>query len=245
MDEIAPRVVREMLSGILLQQIAQHLGHFRRQRTLRTYRTRPALRARRFNTCRIDDIARRIECEPLLARRTDRFEQPTDRIVAIVGQASAIVFNLHELAGCVVTVPALRQRRRCIRTLYRALRQPPGTIVCSALIDLARQGTQCLPMQIVTLDLNEFLAVQHHPVDVPGAVREPVDGMAVRPDCSDAVADFVVLVMPHETPARAEQVVSVMLGRVLIPIQSTHQPDRVFADEPTRVWIVVPMPVIV
>ena len=202
-----------MFPRILLQQVAQHLGHFRRQRTLRsTHRTRPALRARRFNTCRVDDIAGRIERESFLARRSDRLQQPSDRIVTIVRQSSAIVFNLHELARRVVTIPALCQRRGCIRTLYRTLRQSACAIVCRVLIDLARQGTQCFPMQIVPLDLNEFLAVQHQPVDVSRAIREPVDSMAVRPDRSDSVTDFVVLVMPHEAPARAEQVVSVMLA---------------------------------
>ncbi|VWC20381.1 hypothetical protein BPA30113_05705 [Burkholderia paludis] len=67
-------------------------------------------------------------------------------------------------------------------------------------------------MQIVTLDLHEFLAVQHHPVNVSGAVREPADRMTVGPDRSDPVTRFIVLVMPHETPARAEQVVRVMLA---------------------------------
>jgi hypothetical protein len=35
------------------------------------------------------------------------------------------------------------------------------------------------------------------------------------------------------------------IGRVLIDVDATGQPDRILADEATAAWIVIPMPVVV
>ncbi|CAB3730921.1 hypothetical protein LMG24076_05445 [Trinickia soli] len=52
-------------------------------------------------------------------------------------------------------------------------------------------------MQIVTLELNALLAIEQHPVNMPRAVSEPIDRMTIGADRLDAVAQFVVPVMPY------------------------------------------------
>ncbi|MDR9052329.1 hypothetical protein FEP26_03822 [Burkholderia multivorans] len=216
--EIAPRVVLEAHPRIRLQQVAEHFRYLCRQRAFRPHRARPR-RRRVARSRRIDDIARRIEREPLLRDRADRLDQPSDRIVPIVDAALAAVLDPRQLTGRVIAIPSLDQRRRRRGPLYRLLQHASGRIVVRALSDLARQHPHRLSMQIVALELHSLVAIQQHPVHVPGAVHQPVDRVAVRSHGAPSIAEFVVFVMPHVAASLAEQIVGVML--------SDEVPDRV------------------
>jgi len=51
-------------------------------------------------------------------------------------------------------------------------------------------------MKIVTLELHTLLAVEQHPVHMPGAIHQPIDRMPVRPHDTPPIAEFVLISRP-------------------------------------------------
>ncbi|MCY1219767.1 hypothetical protein D9M72_317570 [compost metagenome] len=242
LDHVAPDVVREVRAGVVLHQVVQDGGDVV---------DRPGLLGDRCH--RVQDVAGRIEGERLGAQSALRLQQPTHRIVAIAQAIAAAVADVSELAGPVVGVLAADAQRRGVRgRRATALTQPldaaenlrlqaPRRVVLLLLRHLVGLRALDLAVQVVPLDLQGLHLIKHQAMHMARAVGQPGGGVTVGARGLDAVAQFVVAVLPDRRHRLAawlalvvDQVVMVLgtrvAGGIVEPLQLDAGVPRI--DEP-------------